>query len=73
MENKMHSLNMSGLQSVSELPLESLESVVWAVGAPLLQCVHRDPLKFVFQWSTQNKFDPLLFILGKAWGGGGDQ
>lgn len=49
MKNKMHSLNVSDLWSVSELPLESLESVVRAVAASVLQCVQQDSHKFVLQ------------------------
>lgn len=49
MKNKMYSLNVSDLWSVSELPLKSLESVVRAVAASVLQCVQQDSLKFVLQ------------------------
>lgn len=49
MKNKMHSLNESDLWTVSELPLESLESVVRAVAASVLQCVQQDSHKFVLQ------------------------
>lgn len=49
MKNKMRSLNVSDLWSMSELPLESLESVVRAVAVSVLQCVQQDSRKFVLQ------------------------
>lgn len=42
MKKKMHSVNVSDLWSVSELPLESLEFVVRAVAASALQCVQQE-------------------------------
>lgn len=64
---KQNAQPICGLWSGSELSLESLESVVWAVGALVFQCVCQGPHKFAFGEVSRNKFGSLCLSQESLW------